>query len=144
MLFCLVQVDYSKVELKFDTLKYLQEYMLNEKGLQKGTTGLVILKYPTGTNQGTVTITYAIVKYDPGNPIDEWAFFLYESTYFSGVSTNSGGRRLLIVKPTNKAPATACSKGCCKPVKPLPKTCKPSAGKKVYPACIKKCGCFCK
>jgi len=59
----LVQVDYSKVELKFDTLKYLQEYMLNEKGLQKGTTGLVILKYPTGTNQGTVTITYAIVKY---------------------------------------------------------------------------------
>jgi len=69
--------------------------------------------------------------------VDEWAFFLYESTYFSGVSTTSGGRRLLVVKPTNKAPATACSKGCCKPVKPLPKTCKPSAGKKIYPACIK-------
>lgn len=132
------------MQLKFDTHKYLEEYVLNARGLQQGIMGLVILRYPSGTKQGDVAITYALVKYDPGNPVEEWAYFLYESTYFRGVSTSSGGRRLLIAKPTYNAPATACSKGCCKPVKPLPKLCKPSAGPRVYPACLKACGCFCK
>lgn len=136
-------VDYGKVNLTYKSLPLLQDYIFsNPTGLIRPNIPAAFIMLQNIRNSLSLFITYALVLYQPGDPLNEWRFFLYESTFTPSSSSVTGsGRRLLVVAAKNTAPPACCSKACCKPANPLPKGCVPKG--KTYPGCLKKCGCAC-